>query len=156
MPAPRQRLPLLLLCALAAACGTSRPNLATSLVSDDLTCLVEDRKGPGNLVRVQTSPNGPTLEKGPTLLTVRLFEDADGDFQLDEGEEVGEPIRVGNGKTASPRLETVDFDLPSETTLLAITIDNQAGRLDWTVSRNPESGFWQRMHVARSGLTDRR
>ena len=147
----------LFLAAWVAGCGSPQGLKATSLVSDDLTALVEDRPGKGNLVRVQTSPAG-AVEEGPMLLTVQPFDDADGDLQLDEGEAVGESFRVGNGKTASLRLQTADFDLPQTSSgpaMLSIRIDSRGGRTDWTVWRDPETGFWKRRHASRSGLQSR-
>lgn len=147
---------LLLLVPALSGCG-SKTLRATSLIGDNLLASIEDRPGE-RTVRVVTTPMG-TRTEGPMLLTVQPFVDGNSNMMLDEGEAIGQTQRVGNGKSASLRLETIDFTVPKvsgdDVAMLSIELASEASRLTMTAWRDPETGFWKQMATERGTLTSR-
>ncbi len=130
------------------ACQSSHHRSATALVGKELTASIEDQDSSGTRVRVKAAAHGAS-DAGPRLMTLQAFSDRNGNLSLDAGEELGQPMSVGNGKTMSPLLETDEFELPrtsdSAPMLLEIEVAGTGSTNRWIVWRDPQSRFWKLM-----------
>ncbi len=154
---------VLLLVPAFSACRTERAS-AELPVDKFVPASIENRPGE-RTVRVVTRPmEGPA--EGLMMMTVQPFVDRNGNLELDEGEAIGQAQRVGNGKSASRQLETIDFAVPQvdgdDLAMLWIELSREASRMTMTAWHDSQTDIWKRrigswmqMDTTRGTLTSR-